>query len=554
MTFNGETNFEDLLEGYLVEEEQGRNAYVKQGVVVHVGADSVLVDVGMKSEGVIPLKEFQNLAGEVTIQPGDVIDVLVTKKANSSAFSLSYAKVKDRRAFEKLEKSMEEGEVFKAHILKKIKGGYLTEIEGVRAFLPGSHVGVYHNDPEELIGKTLDVMIIKVHRKRNNVIVSHKIVIDKKREALKQNCLEMLQEGAVMAGVVKTITEYGAFVDLGGIDGLLHMVDLSWKRVKNVRDVLELGDEITVKVLSFNPETQKLSLGLKQLTEDPWSTVEERFPVGSRYDAKVVSIVDYGVFVALDEYIEGLVHISEMSWTRKLRHPQQMVNVGDIVEVVVLDVDKDKRRIALGMKQVKENPWDIVEQMFPVGTILESTIKNITDFGIFVAIEDGIDGLIHISDISWVNKIQNLKELYSVGDIIQAQVTLIDKENEKFTLSIKELERNPWEVVAEKYRVGSILQGVISNITDFGIFVKIEEGIEGLVHISEVDEEKANALRDNFATGDAVEVQIIHLAVSEKERKLGLSMKRCDPNRAYQDSADTYNTTLGDMFADKFRR
>lgn len=554
-------NFEDMLEDYLrpeVNEEEAGT--VKQGKIVHIGNDIVLVDIGLKSEGQIPLSEFLNAFQKVTVQEGDIIDVLVLRNnTKDGKIILSYERAKNQKVFEILEQAMESGEVLQGVIARRVKGGYAIDFLNTELFLPGSHVDLRPvRDMDSLLGKEVEVVVLKVNRKRNNAIVSRRAVLEKEREKQRETVINTLQEGSIVKGVVKTVTDYGAFVDLGGIDGLLHITDLAWKRVKHTKDIVNIGDEITVKVLTFDKENNKLSLGLKQLKEDPWLTVEQEFPVGTIITGKVTNITEYGAFVELRDEIEGLVHISEMSWTRKLRHPTQIVKIGDIIEAVVLEVSREKKRIALGMKQTKENPWDIVEASFPVGTVIEGVIKSITDFGIFVGIEDGIDGLIHVSDISWVKKIKSPKEIYSIGDVIQAQVILVDKENEKFTLGIKQLEEDPWLSVVEKYPVGSIVEGVISNLTDFGIFVEVEEGIEGLVHISEVHPTKVDNPSSLYSIGDSVQVKVIHSTVTQDERKLGLSIKRC-----HEDSQDkegeakqssSPHVTFADLMKDKLQQ
>ena len=556
-------NFEDMLENYLrPEETEEESGSIKQGKIVHISNDVVLVDIGLKSEGQIPLSEFINAFGKITVKEGDIIDVLVLVRTNAQdgKIVLSYERAKNQKVFEILERAMESGEVLQGVIARRVKGGYAVDFLNTELFLPGSHVDLRPvRDMDSLLGKEMDVVVLKVNKKRNNAIVSRRIVLEKEREKQREIIINTLTEGSIVKGIVKTVTEYGAFVDLGGIDGLLHITDLAWKRVKHAKDIVNVGDEITVKVLAFDKENNKLSLGLKQLKEDPWLTIEQEIPVGTVITGKVTNITDYGAFVELRDEIEGLVHISEMSWTRKLRHPTQIVKIGDIVEAVVLDINVEKKRIALGMKQTKENPWDIVEASFPVGTVIEGVIKSITDFGIFVGIEDGIDGLIHVSDISWVKKIKNPKDIYSIGDTIQAQVILVDKENEKFTLGIKQLEEDPWLSVAEKYPIGCIVEGIVSNLTDFGIFVEVEEGIEGLVHISEVHTTKVDNPASLYSIGDSVQVKVIHSTITQDERKLGLSIKRCleEEQSEIQNStkqSSSPHVTFADLMKDKLQQ
>jgi small subunit ribosomal protein S1 len=384
------------------------------------------------------------------------------------------------------------------------------------------------------------------------------VLLEEDRDRKRGELLTTLEEGQSVVGVVKNITEYGVFIDLGGLDGLLHITDMSWKRIKHPKEMVQLGDELTLKVLSFDKDEKKVSLGLKQLVMDPWANISEKYPEGHKLSGKVTNLVDYGAFVELEAGVEGLVHISEMSWTRKLRHPSQMVRPGDEVDVIILGVDVDRKRISLGMKQVAPNPWDLVAEKYPEGTILEASVKNITEFGLFIGIEDGIDGLIHVSDLSWTKKIRHPNELYKVGDVVRAKVLTVDKENEKFTLGIKQLADDPWLDVPNRYPVGTMLTGTITNITDFGLFVEVEEGIEGLVHVSEMSKKKIKSPKEAFNEGDAIEAKVIH--VSADERRLGLSLKAQEPERKRTGGAGEFRTTqsgsmtgsnLGDMIRQK---
>jgi small subunit ribosomal protein S1 len=356
------------------------------------------------------------------------------------------------------------------------------------------------------------------------VIVSRRVILEEEREKQRQALLETIEEGQVLTGKVKNITDYGVFIDLGGLDGLLHITDMSWKRIRHPKEMVQIGDTLELKVLHYDSEEQKVSLGLKQLVPNPWEGIAEKYPEGQKFTGKVTNIVDYGAFVELEPGVEGLVHISEMSWTRKLRHPSQMVRVGDEVDVVVLNVDAEKKRISLGMKQVKPNPWDLVSEKYPEGTVLEAPVKNITDFGIFIGIEDGIDGLIHVSDLSWTKKVHHPGELYKVGDTVQAKVLTVDKENEKFTLGIKQLNEDPWLKIPQNYPEGTVVEGKVTNITDFGIFVEVEDGIEGLVHLSELAPKKVKNPSELFQEGQEVKAKVIR--VSAEERRLGLSIKQ----------------------------
>lgn len=461
----------------------------------------------------------------MTVNVGDQIDVYVVNKNESEGtITLSRERAKRMQLFDKLEELQEKDDVIKGKILRRIKGGYTVDLGGVEAFLPGSHVDLRPvPDMDALVNQEFEFRVLKINRRRSNVIVSRRVLLEERRDAMRKDLLKTLAEGQTVTGKVKNITEYGVFVDLGGLDGLMHITDMSWKRIKHPKELVQLGDELQLKVLSFDEEKQKVSLGMKQLIPDPWEKIEEKYPENTRLSGKVTNLVDYGAFVELEPGVEGLVHISEMSWTRKLRHPSQMVHVGDEVEVIVLGVDSEKKRISLGMKQVRPNPWDVVAEKYPEGTVLEGQVKNITEFGIFIGIEDGIDGLIHVSDISWTKKIRHPNELYNTGDTVRAKVLTVDKENEKFTLGIKQLSDDPWTNVPAAYPVGGLVRGVVTNITDFGLFVEVEEGIEGLVHVSEISRKKVKTPAEIYKEGDEIEARVIH--VSADERRLGLSIK-----------------------------
>ncbi|THB65394.1 MAG: 30S ribosomal protein S1 [Desulfovibrio sp.] len=520
-------SFESALEDYLNADfgnlEEG---HIVRGEVVKVDGDHILVDVNFKSEGQISAGEFADSEGEVTVSVGDTVDVFVVRKDEvEGTIILSREKAKRMQLFDKLEEIQEKDDTIRGKILRRIKGGYTVDLGGMEAFLPGSHVDLRPvPDMDALVSEEFEFRVLKINRRRSNVIVSRRVLLEEERESKRNKLLSTLEEGQTVQGKVKNITEYGVFVDLGGLDGLLHITDMSWKRVKHPKEMVKLGQDLELKVLNFDKESKKVSLGLKQLVPDPWEGITEKYPEDARITGKVTNLVDYGAFVELEPGVEGLVHISEMSWTRKLRHPSQMVRVGDEVDVVILGVDPDKKRISLGMKQVRPNPWDVVAEKYPEGTVLEGTIKNITEFGLFIGIEDGIDGLIHVSDISWTKKIRHPEELFKVGDTVQAKVLTVDKENEKFTLGVKQLNEDPWIQVPDRYPVGSMVNGVVTNITDFGLFVEVEEGIEGLVHVSEISMKKVKSPSEMFTEGVTIEAKVIH--VSAEERRLGLSIKQ----------------------------
>lgn len=551
-------DFEAALEDYLNADfgnlDEGS---IVSGEVVKVDKDFVLIDVNFKSEGQIAVSEFLDADGEMTVAVGDKVDVFVANKnENEGTIHLSRDKAKRMQLFDKLEEVQESEGVVEGRIIRRIKGGYTVDLGGVEAFLPGSHVDLRPvPDMDALVDQTYEFKILKINRRRSNVIVSRRVLLEEQRNEMRSQLLETLEEEQTVKGKVKNITEYGVFIDLGGLDGLLHITDMSWKRIKHPKEMVALGDELELKVLNFDKEGQKVSLGLKQLVPDPWEDISGKYPEGAKYSGKVTNLADYGAFVELEAGVEGLVHISEMSWTRKLRHPSQMVRVGDEVDVIVLGVDPDKKRISLGMKQVKPNPWDVVAEKFPEGTILEGQIKNITEFGVFIGIEDGIDGLIHVSDISWTRKVRHPSEVYAVGDSVQAKVLTVDKENEKFTLGVKQLSEDPWSQVPNKYPVGCTLDGLVTNITDFGLFVEVEEGIEGLVHVSEISHKKIKNPSEMFKEGVTIQAKVIH--VSADERRLGLSIKQLkedtekrQPKEFRSGPADSGNT-LGELLKQK---
>ncbi len=500
---------------------------VVTGRIISIDKDHVLVDIGYKSEGQIRLSEFKDERGNITAELGDKVEVMVEWwDDEEERVVLSKEKALNIKTWDAIKKSYDEDGTVKGVISNRVKGGFSVDI-GVQAFLPGSQADLRPiRNLDELVGKTFEFKILKYNRKRSNIVLSRRSLLEKEREDKRSTTLTSIHEGKVVDGIVKNITDYGVFIDLGGVDGLLHITDISWGRVKHPSELFSVGDTIPVKILSFDLEKERVSLGMKQLAADPWSIASEKYAVGSKVTGVVVSLTDYGAFVELEEGVEGLIHVSEMSWTRKVRHPSKVVSVAEEIEAVVLDIKPESRRISLGMKQVVPNPWDVIAEKYPVGTTIEGKIKNITDFGLFIGIDEGIDGLVHISDISWIKRIKHPSELFKKGDMVQAIVLDIEKESERFSLGIKQLLDDPWTSVAERYQVGKEITGTITNLTDFGVFVELEEGIEGLVHVSEISKEKIKTPVGMFNIGDIITARVMN--INSDERRIGLSIKRME--------------------------
>ncbi len=515
---------------------------VVNGKIISVDKDHVLVDIGYKSEGQIRIREFE-VDGEVSAQVGDTVEVMVEWwDDENEVVVLSKEKAEKVKVWDDIKKRHEADETITGTITNRVKGGFSVDI-GLQAFLPGSQADLRPiRNLDEMVGKEFDFKILKYNRKRSNIVLSRRVLLEEERESKRAKTLATIHEGKVVSGIVKNLTEYGVFVDLGGVDGLLHITDISWGRVKHPSELFSVGDKIDVKILSLDLERERVSLGMKQLSEDPWASAVDKYPVGSRISGKVVSLTDYGAFVELEEGIEGLIHVSEMSWTRKVRHPSKVVSVGEIVDALVLDIKPENRRISLGMKQAAPNPWDVISDKYPVGTTIEGKIKNITDFGLFIGIDEGIDGLVHISDISWTKRIKHPSEIYKKGDVIQAIVLEIDKGQERFSLGIKQLQADPWDTVAERYEVGKEITGTVTNVTDFGVFVELEEGIEGLVHVSEISKEKIKTPVGQFEVGQVMTAKVMN--INSDERRIGLSIKRLDMEDD-QELLTEYVTNMG---------
>jgi len=517
----GATEFETMFEESLRTVKPGG---VVKGRVVGITATHVLIDVGYKSEGQTPIQEFTDHQGNLQVKVGDEVDVyLDSSESENGGIVLSRQRAENIKVWEEIEKSFNEGSGIEGRIIGKIKGGFKVDV-GVMGFLPGSHVDIRPSrNLDKFIGTTDRFAVLKFNRARGNVVLSRRALLEKERDGLKQDILKILEEGVIIEGTVKNITGYGAFVDLGGIDGILHISDMSWGRISHPSEVVHVGDKIHVVVLKFDAEKERISLGMKQLTPDPWNTVASKYPAGSRVQGKVISIMDYGAFVELESGIEGLIHISEMSWSRKIAHPSKILQVGQQVEVVVLNVDPGHRRISLGLKQVMANPWEAAREKYPVGSTIKGPVRNITDFGIFIGIEEGIDGLAHVSDLHWTKKIKHPSELFKKGDIVEARVLGINVENERFSLGVKQMTTDPWKIIAERYPVGSKIKGQVTSVPDFGVFVRIEEGVEGLVHVSQLSTERVDKPSSLYKVGDEIEAEVINL--DPNERKIGLSVR-----------------------------
>ncbi|MCH7911440.1 MAG: 30S ribosomal protein S1 [Deltaproteobacteria bacterium] len=518
---SGEDDFRTLFEQSIQAVQPGG---IVKGKVVDITPTHVVVDVGYKTEGQIPVKEFFDREGKIQVKVGDEVDVLFeSPEGDDGDIVLSREMAQDIKIWEKIEKAYHEESPVEGVIVARVKGGFNVDV-GVPGFLPGSHVDIRATrNLDKFVGKTDRFIILKYNQMRGNVVVSRKAMIEKEREALKKDTLKILEEGVILEGVVKNITGYGAFVDVGGIDGILHITDMSWGRINHPSDLVKVGESIKVVVLKFDPERERISLGMKQITPDPWESVESKFAIGSRVQGKVVGLTDYGAFVELDKGIEGLVHISEMSWAKKVSHPSKVVQVGETVETVVLNIDRNRHRISLGLKQVMPNPWLLLKEKYTIGSVIKGSVRNVTDFGVFVGVEEGIDGLVHISDLDWAKKVKHPSELYKKGDSVEAKVLGIDVENERFSLGIKQLMGDPWELIAQKNPVGSKIEGEITKIADFGVFVRIEDKVEGLIHVSQLSTERVDKPSSLFKVGDHINAEVINIDI--QERRIGLSIR-----------------------------
>jgi small subunit ribosomal protein S1 len=565
---SGPDSFAALFEASLAAADSLKDGDIVTGTVIKLNKDSVVVDIGYKSEGLIPMSEFANAGGQQVVKVGDTVDVLVESKENDDGLvSLSKEKADKLKVWDEISAACERDELIEGTITARVKGGLSVTIRGgVKAFLPGSQVDLRPiRNLDKLIGQTYQFKVIKFNKKRGNIVLSRRVLLEKERDELKARTLQNLEEGMVVTGVIKNITEYGAFVDLGGIDGLLHITDMSWGRVNHPSEVFNVGDEVTVKVLKYNPETERVSLGLKQTMEDPWNHASESYPQGKRVRGKVVSITDYGAFVEMEQGIEGLIHVSEMSW-KKPKHPSKVLEIGQEVECQVLDVDVANKRISLGLKQLEPDPWTQFTTQYNPGDIIRGKVRSVTDYGVFIGIEDGVDGMVHKSDLSWTQRINNPADVYRKGDEVEAIILSINHDEKKVSLGIKQLYEDPWIRIPDQYPTGTVLEVRVISIADFGVFVELERGVEGLIHISELADHPVDDPSKVVKEGDIIKAEII--AIDPEERRIALSLKSAAQREetvealkyvaeANKESAKTSGpsgragATLGDLLKDK---
>jgi small subunit ribosomal protein S1 len=550
-------SFADLFQARVRSLKEGE---VVRGTVLAIDSEHIQIDIGFKSEGMVPAWEFMDDDGTLLVRVGDEVDVLLEEaEGEDGRIVLSKEKADRLKVWDDISKAYQAEEAVEGVVVARVKGGLAVDI-GVKAFLPGSQVDLRPvRNLESVVGQRLKFKIIKFNKRRANIVLSRRALLETERKKLRENTLQTLAPGQIVDGVIKNLTDYGAFIDLGGIDGLLHVTDMSWGRVNHPSEIFQVGDEIKVKVLKFDSENERVSLGLKQIQPDPWIDASMRYPMGKRIQGRVVSLAEYGAFVELEPGIEGLIHVSEMSWTKRIKHPSKVVAVGDTVEAVVLDVDERDRKISLGMKQIEPNPWSVIEERYPVNTRVTGTVRNITNFGVFVGLEEGIDGLVHVSDISWTEQIKHPSEKFNKGDKVEAVVLKIDKENEKFSLGIKQLQPNPWDAILRKYPVGSEVTGTVSTLADFGAFVRLDEGIEGLIYNSELAAERVDNASEVVKEGQQVTALVTR--VDPLEQKISLSIKALS-DREQRDAlkklaaqqASSQTTTLGDLLTAKLGR
>lgn len=550
--------FEKLFEAS-TKEQDFKVGDVVNGTVVEVQSDYVLVDINYKSEGLIPINEFRIVDGVRQVKAGDQVEVLIDRIENENGMiALSKDKADMLRAWSDISKAAENEEIIEGLVVAKVKGGLSVDI-GVKAFLPGSQIDLRPvRNMDVYLGKKYKFKVIKFNKKRGNIVLSRRAILEEERDTLKAQTADQMKEGAIVMGLVKNITDYGAFIDLGGLDGLLHITDMSWGRIKHPSEMINVGDEIKVKILKYDTEKERVSLGMKQLSDDPWANVHAQYPIGSKLKGKVVSVAEYGAFVELADGVEGLIHVSEMSWTKRVKHANQIVQVDQQVDVQVLAIDTENRRISLGMKQLQANPWLEMKESYPPGTIIEGEVKSITDFGVFIGIEDGIDGLVHISDFSWTKRVNHPSEMFAKGQKVRAVVLGVDTENERFSLGLKQLEADPWSQIETKYGIGTQHDVKVTKTVDFGAFVELESDIEGLIHISELTTDKINSVEDFVKPGATLKAEVI--TIDKDARKVGLSAKlvklrdqKADVDDYVKKATATAKTSFGDLFGDQLK-
>jgi small subunit ribosomal protein S1 len=536
-------DFGALLDQFEQEQAGFQEGEVVRGTVVDITERGVVIDFGYKSEGIVNQAEFTD-EGKLTVKPGDEVEVLIKSMETNEGFPiLSRADAVRMKAWDELEKAYADGTPIKGRITERIKGGLRVDIDGIPAFLPGSQIDVRPvRNLDTFRNQIIEAKVIKLNRKRSNVVLSRKAVLEEENAGKKGQTLNQIEEDIIVEGQIKNLTDYGAFVDLGGIDGLLHVTDMSWGRLQNPAELFKVGDTVQVKVLKFDKDRERVSLGYKQLLPDPWATIEERFPIGRRLNGKVASVADYGAFIELEPGVEGLVHVSEMSWSKRVKHPSKLVNVGDTVDVEVLSVDPKARRISLGMKQVQANPWDTLRDRYEVGLRVHGRVRNLTDFGAFIEIEDGVDGLVHVSDISWAKRIKHPGEVLKKGQEIDAVITSIDTENRRLSLSIKDLEPNAWDKFVLTHKPGDVVHGKIARFANFGAFVELDDNLEGLCHISELSEERVEKPEDVVQIGQEMDFRI--LRIEPESRKIGLSARAVGSDEPIVDTK-TYSSEAG---------
>ncbi len=549
----GADSFASLFEESIREGDFGNEGEIIQGTVVAISRDHIVVDIGGKSEGAIPLKEFQDATGQIPVKVGDTVDVYIESRENDDGLvTLSKEKADKMKVWDEISNACEADELIEGTISQRVKGGLSVTIRGgVKAFLPGSQVDLRPiRNLDKLIGQTYKFKVIKFNKKRGNIVLSRRVLLEKERDEMKQRTLETLTEGMVVKGTIKNITEYGAFVDLGGIDGLLHITDMSWGRVNHPNEVFQVGDEVTVKVLKYNPDTERVSLGLKQTQEDPWNHAEEAYPPGKKVRGKVMSITDYGAFVELEPGVEGLIHVSEMSWTKKVKHPSKLLEVGQEIECQVLEVDSRAKRISLGLKQLEPDPWMLFTDKYNPGDKIAGKVRSITDYGVFVGIEEGVDGMVHRSDLSWSVRVNNPSDLYKKGDDVEAIILSINHDEKKVSLGIKQLWDDPWPSMLTEFPIGRVFDdALVVSVVDYGVFVRLRDGVEGLIPKEELDEAASKV-----KAGETVKCEVT--SQDTVDRRLFLTAKNigaerpAQPQRKYTEESKAAGT-LGDLIKEK---